>query len=591
MNESYNFLFEKFSLESRRLRKVFNWLAFFRLVFIVAFLIAGWFCISHFSSLLLVVTIASLLVFLILMKRQDVIRYRLDLTNALKEINRNEIEFLNSGQSVFYNGEKFLPERHSYAGDLDIFGEFSVYHHLNRTSTVMGRRRLAEKLLNEGNSADIMGVQQAVKELIKETDLRQKIQATGMLAKDSEADLVRIDGWSREVNAPLSLFERILSFAGPVVLLGLIIMSFVTGSLLIQYLASSAFVFNLLMLGKQIKKIKKELSGADKVDSIIKNYSRIAVLIESRDYKSALLQQLQTVPGSGHEKISHQLAKLSRLFRSLESVSNVLAAFLLNGLMQYHVHALHALLVWKNAHAEKLPEWLDRIGEAEALGSLANFAANNPGYAFPQIAAEPTFSFTNLGHPLILSNKRVCNDVSFDNKRFVILTGSNMSGKSTFLRTLGVNMILARAGSPVCASHARIFPVDVLTSIQQSDSLNESESYFFAEVKRLKSIMDAASDKTVFILLDEILRGTNSDDKRNGTMEVIRKLAAINCFGIIATHDLEICNMEPDYPGVLSNMCFEAEIRNDDLFFDYKLRGGVCRNKSATFLMKKMGII
>ena len=591
MIKIYQDFFNLYSRESRRLSRIFNWLAFFRLAAIVSFLINGWFCLNHFSGGFLAATVLSLLVFLILMKKQDSIRYRLDLTNALKEINRNEMEFLKTGKSSFENGASFLPEKHPNAGDLDLFGEFSLYHHLNRASTTMGKRRLAEKLLGDGSNTDIEAKQQAIKELMPETNLRQLIQATGMLAKDSPEDFRRIVEWSSGVTSDLSLPARILSFAGPVVLSGLIVASFISGAWWIPYAASTVYISNLMMLGTQMKRVKNEISGADKVDTILKNYSRIAVRIEEKSFQSPVLRNLQNVPGNGSVTISHQLAKLSALFRGLESISNVLALFILNGLMQYHVHALNALLKWKKNYAADLPLWLDRIGEAEALSSLANFAANNTDYAFPEMMAEPGFSFSNLGHPLILREKRICNDVDFADKRFVILTGSNMSGKSTFLRTLGLNLILARTGAPVCASHARMFPVDVLTSIQQSDSLNENESYFFAEVKRLKAIMDAASGKPVFILLDEILRGTNSDDKRNGTMEVIRKLAAMNCYGVIATHDLEICNMEPDYPGVLSNMCFEAEIRDSELYFDYKLRGGVCRNKSATFLMKKMGII
>ncbi len=591
MVNRYKTLFDKYTFESRRLNREFNMLAFARLLSVASFLITTWFCISQFSLMLLLFASLSLIVFLFLMKKQDSIRYRLDLTKALKEINRNEMDFLKSGKSAFDNGSSFLPEKHPNAGDLDLFGEFSLYHHLNRASTTMGNRRLAGKLLGDDSNTDIEAKQLAIKELMPETDLRQMIQATGMLAKDSPEDFRRIVEWSSGAASVLSLVVRTLSFAGPVVLAALIFASFISGAWWIPYAASTVYISNLMMLGTQMKRVRNEISGADKVDTILKNYSRIAVRIEEKSFQSPVLRNLQNVPGNGSVTISHQLAKLSALFRGLESISNVLALFILNGLMQYHVHALNALMKWKKNYAADLPLWLERIGEAEALSSLANFAANNPEYAFPEIVAESGFSFSNLGHPLILREKRVCNDVDFADKRFVILTGSNMSGKSTFLRTLGLNLILARTGAPVCASHARMFPVDVLTSLQQSDSLNENESYFFAEVKRLKAIMDAASGKPVFILLDEILRGTNSDDKRNGTMEVIRKLAAMNCYGVIATHDLEICNMEPDYPGVLSNMCFEAEIRENELYFDYKLHGGVCRNKSATFLMKKMGII
>jgi DNA mismatch repair ATPase MutS len=173
----------------------------------------------------------------------------------------------------------------------------------------------------------------------------------------------------------------------------------------------------------------------------------------------------------------------------------------------------------------------------------------------------------------------------------MILTGSNMSGKSTFLRSLGVNMVLGGIGSTVCASEANIHPLQVLVSMRLSDSLSDSESYFFAEIKRLKQIMDALEEKPAFVLLDEILRGTNSDDKRNGTIEVIKKVIAKKAVGAIATHDIEVCLTTNEYPEILTNQCFEVEIKNNDLHFDYKLRNGICKNKSATFLMQKMGVI
>ncbi|RZJ52407.1 MAG: DNA mismatch repair protein, partial [Flavobacterium sp.] len=230
------------------------------------------------------------------------------------------------------------------------------------------------------------------------------------------------------------------------------------------------------------------------------------------------------------------------------------------------------------------------IGEIEALGSLGNLYYNNPDFTFPEMNSENKISFTNLAHPLLKRDVRVGNDVDFS-PPFMVLTGSNMSGKSTFLRSLGINMVLAGIGAPVCASSATVHPMPVLVSMRLSDSLSDSESYFFAEIKRLKQIMDALEGQKAFVLLDEILRGTNSDDKRTGTIEVVKKMVARNAIGAIATHDIEVCNTTYDYPQDLVNQCFEVQIINNELYFDYTLREGVCKNKSATFLMEKMGVI
>jgi DNA mismatch repair ATPase MutS len=227
----------------------------------------------------------------------------------------------------------------------------------------------------------------------------------------------------------------------------------------------------------------------------------------------------------------------------------------------------------------------------EALSSLANLAHNNPDFTYPVLNDRYEVSLTALGHPLLHRSKRICNDISFEEHRLVILTGSNMSGKSTFLRTLGVNMVLAGTGSPVCATAAAVHPLPILVSMRQSDSLSDSESYFFAEVKRLHYIIQQAGLQKSWVLLDEILRGTNSDDKRSGTIGVIEKIIDLQAIGAIATHDLEVCETTKRYPDVLVNRCFEVEIVQDELVFDYQLRPGICKNKSATFLMKKMGII
>ena len=238
-----------------------------------------------------------------------------------------------------------------------------------------------------------------------------------------------------------------------------------------------------------------------------------------------------------------------------------------------------------------LEEWLEVIGEFEMLNSLANFSYNNPDFVYPTLNSNYEIAFSNLSHPLLNPATRVGNEVQFQPQSFMILTGSNMSGKSTFLRSLGINMVLSGMGSPVCASQANVHPLPVLVSMRLSDSLSDSESYFFAEIKRLKQIMDELEANPAFVLLDEILRGTNSDDKRNGTIEVVKKVIAKKAIGAIATHDIEVCLTTNEFPDILTNKCFEVEISNNELHFDYTLRDGICKNKSATFLMKKMGVI
>jgi DNA mismatch repair ATPase MutS len=253
---------------------------------------------------------------------------------------------------------------------------------------------------------------------------------------------------------------------------------------------------------------------------------------------------------------------------------------------------LYNLEKWKRKQGAQVEDWLKLLGEMEALNSLANLAYNNPSFCKPELSKTPTLIADDLGHPLIRDEKRVNNSISFDGQQFVILTGSNMSGKSTFLRTVGINLVLARTGSMVCARNFVFYPFDVYVSMRITDSLQDSESFFYAELKRLQTIIQHLEQgQPTFILLDEILRGTNSNDKRNGTIGLIRKLAGMRAFGIIATHDVIVAELIREYPEYIANNCFEAEIKNDELLFDYRLKQGVCTKLSASFLMKKMGVI
>ena len=351
------------------------------------------------------------------------------------------------------------------------------------------------------------------------------------------------------------------------------------------------FLINLGILGQHFRQIKDEILGESQINKSIQKYSRLMYMLESQSFQSTKLQQLQKRLLTDNETASHHIANLSRLFQQMDSVHNPMGAIIFNGMSLYHVHTLRKLQEWKAIYAPMISDWLEVIGEIEAINSLSNFAYNNPTYTYPNINTQEQITFSNLGHPMLPDDVRVCNDVAFVDQKFIILTGSNMSGKSTFLRSLGINMVLANAGAPVCATAANIHPLDIYVSMRLSDSLSDNESYFFAEVKRLKEVMDAADSKLTFILLDEILRGTNSDDKRQGTVEVIKKLISKNVVGAIATHDLKVCDTTADYPNQLINKNFEVEIKEGELLFDYKLRDGVCKNKSATYIMKKMEII
>lgn len=573
-----------------RLKKKFNVISFLRLLSVVCALTAVFFAIRYSSSPLWITAGTCFAVFLLFMRFHGTIRKQLSLAETLVKVNSDELAFLETDALPFYDGAAFNEQHHLYTYDLDVFGPHSLFHHLNRTQTVMGKQHLAAALRSRSPDETITHRQEAVRELAGEIDLRQEFTAKAHLANDSEKLTAQLLSWTHEPAVfPKTL--AVLSYLLPVTSAVLITDFILTHNPLFLHFTVTVFILNLVALGSQLRKMNREITHADTINTTVLRYSQLLKILEAHNWQSHLLQMRQRQLMSSQKTASGAIHELSRIFADLESLQNGFGAIILNGAMLYHLHAYRKLLRWKSTHAKNLTAWLEVIGETEMLLSFANLSFNNPEFCFPELNIESRIAFEEMGHPLIPARKRVTNSVVFTEQPFIILTGSNMSGKSTFLRTLGINFVLANAGAPVCAKAAAFHPMEIVVSMRLSDSLTDSESYFFAEVKRLKEMMDKLDKSRCFVLLDEILRGTNSDDKRSGTIAVVKNVLLKNAIGAIATHDLEVCQTTNDYPDKLVNKCFEVEITDNDLHFDYKLRDGICRNKSATFLMTKMGVI
>lgn len=574
----------------QRLKKTFNRLSFARLLAISGAITSGYFMISQSGLVQTILFIFCLTGFILLMRLHQSVKKQLKLARTLAQINEEELAYLTENKLPFADGNDLIDEHHPYTYDLDIFGQQSLYQHLNRTKTDPGKKALAAALLKRAPNQIIRKRQEAIAELTPLLEWRQLFTAKALLANDSEKITETLRKWNGEqqgIGTPIVILSYLLPVLGGGLTLWGTLVGFDSLSL---KLLGLIFTLNLIVLARFIKRMNAEIGFAEKINQTLLHYSELFRLFEEHSWKSPLLQELHGKL-TGKQSASQSVHRLSRIFASLESLQNGFGAILFNGTLLFHLHTYRKLIGWKKTHVENLPAWIDFIGETEMLLSLANLAGNNPEFCFPEITEQPELQFKELGHPMIAAKRRITNTVDFTDHPFIILTGSNMSGKSTFLRTLGVNMILSNAGSVICASEARVFPMDVLVSMRLSDSLTDNESYFFAEVKRLGEIMRVAKQQRCFVLLDELLRGTNSDDKRSGTIAVVRKLAEGNAIGVIATHDLEVCQTTDEYPQKLVNKCFEVTIESNELKFDYLLRDGICRNKSATFLMRQMGII
>lgn len=571
--------------------KKYNSISLLRLLSIALFLFFMFYYIKTDQILYVILAVLSFAGFIVLMRIHSQLSFQKLLAETLLKINQNEIAFLKREKTPFENGDEFIDFHHPYAYDLDIFGDHSLFQNLNRTASFIGKKTLAELLLNTLPQREILENQEAVKELKSKIDWRQEFQALAIIGEDSKQSYEAIKHWTSFKNNSLPKVLIALSIILPVTFFGFLTAYFITSKTILLSYLTYVFIANLIVLGRSLKRIQSEIAKADNIDKIVKQYSLLIEKIEKESFQSKKLLHLQEQLNFKNAKASQHLKQLSELFSRMDTISNFVTAILFNGTFLFNLHVLKALLKWKEDYASEMNHWIAIIGEIEALNSLANLAYNNEDFVFPEINSEYKIEFTNLSHPLLNPATRIGNDTQFFPQSFVILTGSNMSGKSTFLRSLGINMVLTGIGSVVCASKAKVHPLPVLVSMRLSDSLSDSESYFFAEIKRLKQIMDALENQPAFVLLDEILRGTNSDDKRNGTIEVVKKIISKKAIGAIATHDIEVCLTTNDYPEILTNQCFEVEIQNNELHFDYKLRNGICKNKSATFLMQKMGVI
>ncbi|MEM9339347.1 MAG: DNA mismatch repair protein [Bacteroidota bacterium] len=586
----YKRLLLRHQSQEKILKRRYNLVSLFRLIVAITGITFLYFYIQSNSTGLLIPCFLCLILFLFILKKHQKIEWERKVEKQLSNINEDEVAHVASGALPFENGSDFIDTKHPYAHDLDIFGARSLYQFLNRTETFRGRLALSRLLTSKSTKEQIALNQSAIKELTTRLEWRNRIRAFAQIKPDDASSVDALKKWVNMDKRGIPGFLSVLSYLTPFIVVSSFILYLITSSTIYWQVAGLFFIVNLLLLTTQMLRIKTELIPSMGIDHILRHYALILREIEHAGFESPYLVELQHRLLTG-KSASQSIHQLSILFARMDHVQNIFASPLLNGIFLYHIHQLRNLTQWRNAHVEDVEKWLDTIGEFEALSSLANFSFNNPSYVFPTLNFEQQIEFKELGHPLIRSDKRITNHVSFNEKRFFILTGSNMSGKSTFLRTLGINMVLTNMGAAVCAKEANVHPLSILVSMRLADSLGDSESYFFAEVKRLKEIMDSLSNNTSFVLLDEILRGTNSDDKRSGTIAVVKKMVEKKAIGIIATHDLEVCHTMEEFPDILSNKRFEVEIIDNELSFDYKLRDGICENKSATFLMKKMEVI
>lgn len=506
---------------------------------------------------------------------------------VLAELAEGELAALAHDFSRFDGGPGFLDAQHPYALDLDIFGKKSLFQFLNRTVTAPGRVRLAAALLGQHQPEEAARTREQSKVLSNAPDWCLRHRVIGHDLNDEIADSDRLLAWlDRPPVAPTDA-SRILLFVAP-------LLSLAALAWMLLLTPWQLGVLGLLPAGLLLRKYWATIAD---------EHSHTAAMGDRLKIYAALLAHAETRPGATPLPGNPQqaLSRLAYLVRQLDVRYNPFSFFLeIGGL--WSLNQLRKLDDWRDDHRLDLPVWLAELAETDALVSWATLRFNHPEWTDPQFTDEPIVAATGLGHPLLPPAGRVTNDFSIGTDGHIhLVTGSNMAGKSTWLRTVGVNLVLARAGGPVCAipaspnqtAHLRTRPnLHVWTSMRTQDDLSESTSSFYAELKRLKAIIEAVSDpgQEVFFLLDEILKGTNSRDRHTGSRALIRQLIRDKGAGIIATHDLELGQLEAEPGSRVENFAMEVQVAGDQLIFDYQLHPGVCQSFNATALMARMGI-
>lgn len=589
----YNKNISDYSYCSNTLRKKMHVLGSVRLALVGLLFLAIWICKAQGWVVLTFTGILFIIFFALLMVYHNRLSAQKNHFDLLVQLNQNEVNALNYDFSAFDGAPDKQSSSHSFSLDLDLFGERSIFQSINRTTTIGGREMLADWFLNPlTEKTRIQERQKAVHELSSLTNLCQQFHVTGKKQPGNKKDSILLNALTEEscyfLHNPL--WKALLVI---IPLLWAIILTSCSLGILNWVFAGIYFPICFLIGYIRVKQVNNLHNSVNKMEKIFAIYAELMKCIEEQSFQSTELQKIQKqLTKDNNLTASKAIKQMSRYIGGLDQRGSF-AGIMLN--IFYLRDIRHAILLerWRETHKANIPHWLEALAYFDTYCSLGTFAFNHPGYIYAEIT-DSYFKMEGKGlaHPLLHRDIYVKNDIEIvKSPWFLIITGANMAGKSTYLRTVGVNYLLSCIGAPACADSLRLYPAHLVTSLRTSDSLVSNESYFFAELKRLKMIIDRIkSGEELFIILDEILKGTNSVDKQKGSMALMRQLIENKTCGIIATHDLLLGTLESEFPGQIKNYRFEADIKDEELSFSYQLREGIAQNMNACFLMNKMGI-
>ena len=586
LEEFYTQRIKRFNEEIEALNQKLFLFSGLRLFVFLGTIVAAYFT-SVNAKYVIGVLCAGIPLFLFLVSKYSNLRLQKDKLNELRSQNSVELQVLKRDYSKLPNGKEYAEDIHFFSQDIDLFGEGSFYQVSNRTKLAEGSALLAN-IYKENTIVNIIEKQEAVAEIGKKVDWRQEFSAMAALTI-TETSTQSIAKWLKDYKPFL---PKAMSYI-PVLfsLLSITIFTVYFLDLLPESVLIFWLVFGMIIVGLFSKKVTSLGHKATKMKSTFDQYNQLLEMIEKTNFTSDLLKRQKSNILSNGENNSKVLKKFASLLNNLDRNNNLLYLIFANGFFLRSLTDSLAIEKWIGNHGKSVETWFDTIAFFDAYNSLGNFAFNHPKFTYPQITDdEVILKSKNAGHPLLDSSKSILNDITIQDGQFFIITGANMAGKSTFLRTVSLQIMMANVGLPVCSESVVYSPIKLITSMRTTDSLTDDESYFFSELKRLRYIIDEIQTDRYFIVLDEILKGTNSTDKALGSRKFVERLVKSESTGIIATHDLSLCEVADEHPAV-KNHYFDAEIIDDELHFDYTFKEGICQNMNASFLLKKMQII
>src|SRR5665647_421124 len=589
-----------------KLSKMLNRISFLRLfIFVISSIILIYLFSSNLLTPILIVFPLSILCFGGSIKYHNKIAFLKKHTAFLKGINESEILREKCNLEEFDTGHKFINQNHPYTSDLDIFGQHSIFQLVNRTTTESGMLRLSEWLSEPAKNDEIHDRQKAIKELSQKLDWRQDFQASGMRFQNNKSDYKKLLNW---VETPVVLLNnRRIYLAVAIILPVLFLLSsyffYVHLDSLLGFVYLSLMILVLLSIFIILRKVKPQVEYIVETSTenlkTLRGYRTLINKIEGESFKSKKLHELQSILIKGKYSAYNEINRICRLLDfshqrpiKKQPINGNQLYPILNSFLLIDIYLIIGTEKWKLKNKAFLKLWAETVSEFEVINSFAGFCYSNPLYTFPEITEKNNYvHFELLGHPLINSNKRVCNNFHSEGQGDVILiTGSNMGGKSTFLRTVGVNLVLALAGAPCCAKYGQVSNLKLYTSMRTQDNLKEGISSFYAELSRIEKMLKLIeSSQNTFFLLDEMFKGTNSEDRHKGGFSLINQLSKLKTSGIIATHDIELAKLSENKK-LVANYSFNSEMINHSMIFSYKLHNGICYDFNASELMKKSGI-